>query len=344
MRLLPALVALEAGCLQRPAAGTIVGLNDTVFAPGIIGIVDPNTVPTKESDKPSSHISTPLIAGIIAGVLVLIAAIAAFLYVRYRKRKNQEMRANPRWGRHRPKSSLSFRCQKVLSPMSPKFFQDVEDSSMDDMSEAAPERRHIESKPRSGRTPPMPASSFQSLAAVSLQQAPPGPKSSNNSEKKGSISGGRGSLPLRSITTNVPAVPAATHASPNATRSSPASAATTETYFSTPTSTTQLIPAGFSAYVPAEHGIVSARAGTEPMKSPTLINLTSPGIASPRLNQHGWPAAVREQDVTFPPPPPPKGTRIDTKRSGFKKGKRESGSPVESRQIQLSFAAPPTRR
>lgn len=87
-------------------------------------------------------------------------------------------------------------------------------------------------------------------------------------------------------------------------------------------------------------------------------SLTTPSTASPLLKQnHGWPSPPRESPGGwFPPPPPPPGNasrapsaslpfRNTRKTSGnaVKKARRESGSPVETHQIQISFPGPPQR-
>lgn len=84
---------------------------------------------------------------------------------------------------------------------------------------------------------------------------------------------------------------------------------------------------------------------------------TTPSTASPLLKQqnHGWPSPPRESPGGwFPPPPPPSGPAPRTVSSPFrnsrktsgsvvKKARRESGSPVETQQIQISFPGPPQR-
>ncbi len=125
----PALVALEAGCTQRPAHGQFVGLNDTIFSTNIISIVNPSTVggtPSGGGGSGGGGASLPITAviGIIVAVVLLLAAMAAFLYIRYRKAKARLMRASAaappsKIRSHRPQSSLSFRCQTHLSPVLP---------------------------------------------------------------------------------------------------------------------------------------------------------------------------------------------------------------------------------
>ncbi|KAH6987497.1 hypothetical protein BKA56DRAFT_576982 [Ilyonectria sp. MPI-CAGE-AT-0026] len=106
------LVALEAGCQQKPAAGVTLGLNDTVFAATSIEIVDPTS-----SDKASSStLANTTIAGIAIGAFVVVLIIGGCVYMQYRKRKNRAART-----RRARASSLSFRCQTHLTPMEPGF-------------------------------------------------------------------------------------------------------------------------------------------------------------------------------------------------------------------------------
>ncbi|KAI0024471.1 hypothetical protein F4780DRAFT_603265 [Xylariomycetidae sp. FL0641] len=135
------LVALQAGCNQEPPAGTIVGLNDTVFSATMIGAVDPQD--QHNADGSDSVISTGQIVGIVAGVLVLGLALAGFFFVRHRKRRNRVHLAADRTSSspgpgsrrphfHRQASSLSFRCQTHLSPRSPVFFPNPSASTIDE--------------------------------------------------------------------------------------------------------------------------------------------------------------------------------------------------------------------
>lgn len=121
------LVALEAGCLQRPAPGKTVGLNASIFSLDPISIVDPLTIANNGGSGSGSNTPTTIIAVASISSVIAVAAIAAIIFVCVRKRRNRRARATGGGGGaggrgHRPKSSLSFRCQTHLSPMSPKFF------------------------------------------------------------------------------------------------------------------------------------------------------------------------------------------------------------------------------
>ncbi|OTA99900.1 hypothetical protein M426DRAFT_36363, partial [Hypoxylon sp. CI-4A] len=100
------LIALDTGCKQRPATGMLLGLNETVFSKTMVSAEDPSII--MEANDKGSTLSTAQLAGIAVGAIVFILAVAGFLFVRCRKRRN------------RP-SSLSFRCQTHLTPRSPYF-------------------------------------------------------------------------------------------------------------------------------------------------------------------------------------------------------------------------------
>ncbi|KAJ3529033.1 hypothetical protein NM208_g9939 [Fusarium decemcellulare] len=104
------LVALEAGCQQRPKPGATISLNDTVFSESSVGIVDPTAslAPEDSHSLPNSSI-----AGIAVGGFVFLLISAGCIFVQHRKRKNRSA-LNRR-------SSWSFRCQTHLTPRQPDF-------------------------------------------------------------------------------------------------------------------------------------------------------------------------------------------------------------------------------
>ncbi|KAI1813538.1 hypothetical protein GGS20DRAFT_586392 [Poronia punctata] len=124
------LVALEAGCNQRPSAGTVISLNDTVFSESVISAADPSSRTAEEDQQPT--LATTSIIGIAVGGVVLILVIASFFYIRHRKRRSRRLLLKPSLGiqdrrrRHRRASSLSFRCQTHLTPRSPFFPETTE--------------------------------------------------------------------------------------------------------------------------------------------------------------------------------------------------------------------------
>ncbi|KAK3952795.1 hypothetical protein QBC32DRAFT_134041 [Pseudoneurospora amorphoporcata] len=116
--------ALEAGCQHKPEPGSVIGLNDTIFATSPVGIVDPSSV-LKSEEGPK--ISTTIIAVIACLAVLVILIISSVIYICYRKKKNRAARASAQLdytekrggvrSRHRRQSSLSFQCQThVLSP------------------------------------------------------------------------------------------------------------------------------------------------------------------------------------------------------------------------------------
>ncbi|KAH7152353.1 hypothetical protein B0J13DRAFT_548196 [Dactylonectria estremocensis] len=106
------LVALEAGCQQKPAVGITVGLNATVFSETAIEIIDPSSSDTASS----SPLGNTAIAGIAVGGFVVLLVIVGCFYMQYRKRKNRAARS-----RRARASSLSFRCQTHLTPIDRGF-------------------------------------------------------------------------------------------------------------------------------------------------------------------------------------------------------------------------------
>ncbi|KAL4726135.1 hypothetical protein ACLX1H_006812 [Fusarium chlamydosporum] len=104
------LVALEAGCQQRPKPGITLGLNDTVFSDRSIAIVDPSASLSPGDDHKLPNTS---IAAIAVGVIVFLLISAGCIFMQHRKRKKLSTRNR--------RSSLSFRCQTHLTPRTPGF-------------------------------------------------------------------------------------------------------------------------------------------------------------------------------------------------------------------------------
>ncbi|KAF4962243.1 hypothetical protein FSARC_9668 [Fusarium sarcochroum] len=104
------LVALDAGCQQRPKPGTPIGLNDTVFSERTIAIIDPSA-----SIAPGDTHAIPntSIAAIAIGVVAFLLISAGCIFMQHRKRKKYSARSR--------RSSLSFRCQTHLTPRTPGF-------------------------------------------------------------------------------------------------------------------------------------------------------------------------------------------------------------------------------
>lgn len=104
------LVALEAGCQQRPKPGATLGLNDTVFSERTIEMVNPSA-PVAPGDNYS--LPNTSIAAIAIGGFVFLLAIAGCVFVQRRKRQKRSV-LNRR-------SSMSFHCQARLTPRGTAF-------------------------------------------------------------------------------------------------------------------------------------------------------------------------------------------------------------------------------
>ncbi|WXC62729.1 hypothetical protein SNK03_008559 [Fusarium graminearum] len=104
------LIALEAGCQQRPNPGTTLGLNDTVFSDRSISILDPSAslAPGDDHELPNTSI-----AAIAVGAVAFLLITAGCIFTQHRKRKKLSVRDR--------RSSLSFRCQARLTPRTPGF-------------------------------------------------------------------------------------------------------------------------------------------------------------------------------------------------------------------------------
>ena len=113
------LIALQTGCIQKPAVGQLVGLNDTVFA-NSVGAADPNLAEDAHgAGSEQDRISPPIIIGAVFGVLALVGTVTGLLFARHRKRRARvidfQCQIDGRHGRP-PTSPLSFRCQTPVPP------------------------------------------------------------------------------------------------------------------------------------------------------------------------------------------------------------------------------------
>ncbi|KAI0377899.1 hypothetical protein F5Y04DRAFT_167453 [Hypomontagnella monticulosa] len=318
------LIALDAGCKQRPPTGTLIGLNDTVFSRTTISSVDPAT--EQATDENGSALSIPQIAGIAAGAIVAILAVAGFLFVRCRRQRNRrlllgDIRASPtgsKKSRHRPASSLSFRCQTHLTPRSPAFFPNPADGTIE------------EEKPYAGP--------FSALGShpVSNTVSPESPRKSTwQTQNK--------MLPLHTIATAIPTIPDNVHysTSPKAAFFSPTDepASTTSTK-----STAQLLP--LRQYNPAEYGVSSPQIGVSP--DGTFSSPISGSTGSPLLSR-AWERGTPTWDMPPRSSSRPSGVGAwERVAAGVAAGKNRrtsnGGSPVETTQINFNFPPPPTRR
>lgn len=366
-----ALVALEAGCLQRPNATDLLGLSDSVFSTSLVQIVASSTA-NKSSDPPV--LSTAAIAGIAAGGGAILILVAAIIFVRCRKRRNRaKVGMKPRWGKDKRRSSFSFKCRNILaSPLSPKFFTDLppvdehqpygsleeQMAGMSTINRAPDGRYYIETKPTyqvhpyetslDGRRTQDTLSSLHSTLVSE-------PWEDLHVAKKRGVA--NKAIPMTIDTTEAGlSPPPATHLSPKAnefgispTMNRIAAAIHTTPYTpanntaATTTSLAQSLNNRSSPKPPAKTTTMSSQGSGYPSRK-------SPESSSSPLVQHGWPSARGTPEPWFPPPPPsgPSPSKYGRKVSlgavgTARKGKRESGSPVESKQVQIVFPGPPQR-
>ncbi|KAI1856096.1 hypothetical protein JX265_011811 [Neoarthrinium moseri] len=326
------MVALGAGCQQRPPTGTLVGLNDTVFSTAMISAVDPSASAATSSNE--GRLPTTTVVGVAIGAIVVALVIAGIVYICYRKRRNRRLRLNgspgqniPKRSIHRPASSLSFRCQTHLSPRSPAFFPGLSESTI------------REEKPYTGPQ--------GGLGSNPVFADSPTSHHSPWSSRPGFMSdrGSRGvhgpSLPLHSISTATPTVPNSVYysTSPKAKGFSPIDDMTTPASTTSTKSTSNLLP--LKPYNPAEYGISAPQMGTVP--EAVYTSPTSASTASPLISR-AW---DQKQPVWDKPLPPRVSSRPSISVAGALgggKGKKvnNTGSPVETKEISIKFPGPPS--
>ncbi|KAK0635495.1 hypothetical protein B0T17DRAFT_45485 [Bombardia bombarda] len=332
--------ALEAGCQQQPAAGAIIGLNDTIFANHRITIVDPSTL-TKTSDSDKAGLATPAIAGIAVGAVAVILLIAATIFVCCRKRKNKQARVS---------AALSFQCQTHI--MSPRLWPGGTEGQLPSLEEMAATHARDQQDPQysarqSSMWKPHNSTSSPKISAFTEDQTWESPYQSEaftHSDEKAVIT----STQLHSIRTSMPAMPPHAHASPSSgvMPYSPSDYRTPSSAVST-MSTSALLPA-IKPYVPAEYGLGSPLSqGQSTFSSPV-----SAATTSPLLRNYGWADQRRVSSLApiitpshISVPAPPKSPRLSLggKKEAKKSGSGGAGSPVESWEIQTAFSAPPKR-
>lgn len=362
-------MVLEAGCIQTPNATTLLGVNDSVFSGWQISVVDPSTLNKSSS---STTLSTAALAGIAAGGAALLIIGAAIIFIRCRKRRNRANDGiNPRWIKDKRRSSFSFKCRNILaSPLSPKFFSDlppVEEhqpygsleeqmAGMSTINRASNGRYYIQSKAGlhthpyetslDGRRTRDTSSSLQSTLVPDQWEDLNIPKKRGMSNK---------TLMTLDTTEAGLSPPPAIYQSPKANEFGGSPAAT------------RAVPAiNTTTYPPANYTPITAASPapsfnrTSPKPRTTTMSSQgsgyptsrrSPQPISPQVQPHGWPSARSTQEPWFPPPPGSEsspstkyGRKVSLGAVGsLKKGKRESGSPVESKQIRVAFSGPPQR-
>ncbi|KAH8664179.1 hypothetical protein BX600DRAFT_512241 [Xylariales sp. PMI_506] len=331
------MVALEAGCTERPSNGTTIGLSDTVFSSKLITATNPSATASASGHS----LPTGTLVGIAIGVIVGVLVVMGVILVRCKKRRNRRLRleGSPKAGsskrsKRRPVSSLHFRCQTHLSPRSPTFFGNTTTSGPA-MTKESPYTYTISAEG------PF-ATKNTSAWANNLSSVNEPPTYTNRST----------SIPVQTITTSFPAVPGSVHHSPKAKAFSPLDEYQTPASTVSTKSTANLLP--LKPYNPADYGmtqphfpLASADAATTTYRSPT-----SGSTASPLLSRT-W-----EQSPSWDKPLPsisrgggglargPSVSVVSTFGGGGGKTRRVSktGSPVESKEIKVNFAGPPSPR
>ncbi|TWU73813.1 hypothetical protein ED733_004666 [Metarhizium rileyi] len=100
------LIALKAGCQQKPPASHRIGVNETVFTHHSI-----LTTQASPSQPSTSPLSTPAVVGIAVAAAVLLALVSGCAYIQLRRRQDRITRS---------RRTLSFRCRAP----SPTQYQD----------------------------------------------------------------------------------------------------------------------------------------------------------------------------------------------------------------------------
>jgi hypothetical protein len=85
------LIALQAGCIQQPPTGNLIGLEGSVFSTTPVNITSPGSNQSPTSSSKATHKSglpQGAVIGIAVGLAVLLLATIAILFVCARRRKN----------------------------------------------------------------------------------------------------------------------------------------------------------------------------------------------------------------------------------------------------------------
>lgn len=81
------LTALQAGCIQRPQAGTAIGLQGNIFSTTLVNITTPDYNPTSTS-TPHKGLPQGAIIGIAVALVVLLLLAITIFIIYYRRRRN----------------------------------------------------------------------------------------------------------------------------------------------------------------------------------------------------------------------------------------------------------------
>ncbi|OAA53962.1 hypothetical protein SPI_09169 [Niveomyces insectorum RCEF 264] len=79
------LIALEAGCLQKPSPDEAVGLSGSLFSATTVHMVSPTAKTGAPASGGTRHVTLTAIVVIVVAVVLLFAAVAGFGFVCYRK-------------------------------------------------------------------------------------------------------------------------------------------------------------------------------------------------------------------------------------------------------------------
>ncbi|KLO79891.1 Uncharacterized protein LW93_7336 [Fusarium fujikuroi] len=117
------LVALKAGCIQKPEKGNIIGLSGTIFTSSLINITDPNTNETLPGDggAPVGSMTTGTIVGIAVGCGLGVAGLA-WLLLMYCRRSRQRYGAGIKIESPPPDAPMNVRSTYGIQKSS--YFQD----------------------------------------------------------------------------------------------------------------------------------------------------------------------------------------------------------------------------
>ncbi|KAI1084263.1 hypothetical protein F5B20DRAFT_524202 [Whalleya microplaca] len=81
------ITALKAGCKQKPAPGTLLGLSGTLFTDTLVNITDPPVNETSNDNDDSTGMTTGAIVGIAVGAALLFFGGTGLFWVYHRKQK-----------------------------------------------------------------------------------------------------------------------------------------------------------------------------------------------------------------------------------------------------------------
>lgn len=123
VNILIVLVALKAGCIQKPEKGNIIGLSGTIFTSSLINITDPNTNETLPGDggAPVGSMTTGTIVGIAVGCGLGVAGLAWLLFM-YCRRSRQRYGAGIKIESPPPDAPMNVRSTYGIQKSS--YFQD----------------------------------------------------------------------------------------------------------------------------------------------------------------------------------------------------------------------------